>query len=54
MSEAEQKRLETVERTVRMIVEQDIPEVPKEIQEVLIQHLIGAMFVSTYIYGEKS
>ena len=47
------EQLDAIDRTVRMIVEQDIPWVDEDTREALIGHLTGAIFVLTTDRGDR-
>ena len=47
------ERLRAIDRTVRMIVEQDLPRSGPDTRELLIGHLTGALFVLTTDRGDQ-
>lgn len=47
------ERLRAIDRTVRMIVEQDLPDLPEPDREMVIGHLTGAIFVLTTDRGDQ-
>ena len=46
--------LERLDRTIRLVVEQDLPDLPDADREVLIGHLTGAVFVTLPRESERS